>query len=164
VRVGHAIGRGDPHGMRQAGWAAIAMTLAVMATSAILLASGPTPLIAVFSEDQLVIDIGLALMLIAAAFQLFDGLQTVTTGALRGLGDTHTPMLWNLVGHWAIGLPIAYWLCFGRGWGVQGLWAGLSTGLILIGTVLLWTWHKKSTFDPARLGVGSTAAGRSNVL
>jgi multidrug resistance protein, MATE family len=89
-------------------------------------------------------------MAVAAVFQLFDGLQGVTTGALRGLSDTHTPMIWNLVGHWGIGLPTAYWLCFHRGWGVQGLWAGLCVGIILIGSVLLWTWHKRSTAAAAR--------------
>jgi MATE family multidrug resistance protein len=150
VRVGHAVGRRDPPGVRRAGWAAIAMTLAVMTLSAVLFASGPTPLIAAFSEDAQVIEVGLALMLIAAAFQLFDGLQTVTTGALRGLGDTHTPMVWNLAGHWAVGLPVAYWLCFGRGWGVQGLWTGLSVGIVLIGSVLLWTWHRRATGFAAR--------------
>ncbi len=143
VRVGHAVGRRDPHGVRLAGWAAIAMTLIVMATSAALLASGPSSLIEVFSADPVVVEVGLTLMFIAAAFQLFDGLQTVTTGALRGLGDTHTPMLWNLVGHWFIGLPMAYWLCFALGWGVRGLWAGLSGGLVLIGSVLLLTWHRR---------------------
>jgi MATE family, multidrug efflux pump len=145
VRVGHAIGRGDPDGMRRAGWAAIVMTLVVMAMSALLLASGPAALIRVFTDDRTVIEFGLALMLVAAVFQLFDGLQAVTTGALRGLADTHTPMIWNLVGHWGIGLPTAYWLCFHRNWGVQGLWAGLCVGIILIGSVLLWTWHRRSS-------------------
>ena len=144
VRVGHAIGRRDPAGARRAGWAAILMTLAVMTMSAVLLASGPAVLIREFSGDLEVIEIGLGLMLVAAVFQLFDGLQAVTTGALRGLGDTKRPMIWNFVGHWTIGLPIAYWLCFGRDWGVQGLWTGLCAGIIVVGSVLLWTWHAQS--------------------
>jgi multidrug resistance protein, MATE family len=147
VRVGNAVGRGDPHGVRRAGWAAIAITLAVMTASAALFASGPAVLIRVFSDDATVIEVGLVLMMIAAVFQLFDGLQTVTTGALRGLGDTHTPMIWNLVGHWLIGLPVAYWLCFPGGWGVRGLWMGLCGGLVIIGSVLLWTWHRRTASD-----------------
>ena len=87
---------------------------------------------------------GVGLLLIAALFQLFDGMQTVTTGALRGLGNTHLPMCVNLVGHCAIGLPLAYYLCFVRGWSVHGLWAGLALGLILIGAVLLGVWHRES--------------------
>jgi MATE family multidrug resistance protein len=77
-------------------------------------------------------------------FQLFDGLQTVTTGALRGLGDTRSPMIANLIGHWVIGLPVGYTLCFNRGWGVAGLWTGLSVGLILVGATLLWVWAHRS--------------------
>jgi MATE family multidrug resistance protein len=144
VRVGHAVGRRDPGGARRAGWAAILMTLTVMTLSAALLASGPAWLIRQFTGDVNVVEIGLGLMLVAAVFQLFDGLQAVTTGALRGLGNTHTPMLWNLFGHWAMGLPLAYWLCFHRGWGVQGLWAGLCVGLMVIGTALLSAWQRRS--------------------
>jgi MATE family multidrug resistance protein len=144
VRVGHAIGRRDPDSARRAGWAAILMTLTVMTLSAALLASGPALLIRAFTDDLAVVELGLGLMLVAAIFQLFDGLQAVTTGALRGLGNTHTPMLWNLFGHWAVGLPLAYWLCFSRNWGVQGLWAGLCVGLVLIGTALLSAWHRRS--------------------
>ena len=88
--------------------------------------------------------------LVAAVFQLFDGIQTVTTGALRGLGNTKTPMVVNLFGHWAVGLPIAWALCFHWGWGVRGLWAGLAIGLILIGTTLLHVWRSQSrTFGHA---------------
>ena len=61
-------------------------------------------------------------------FQPFDGVQTVCTGALRGLGDTRAPVLVNLIGHWLIGLPAGYLLCFRRGWGVTGLWTGLAVG------------------------------------
>ena len=79
----------------------------------------------------------ISLFLVAAVFQLFDGMQAVTTGALRGLGNTRTPMFVNLVGHWLIGLPLAWILCFEYGWGAQGLWVGLAAGLILIGSTLL---------------------------
>ncbi len=76
-------------------------------------------------------------------FQLFDGLQGVSTGVLRGLGDTRTPMLTNLVGHWMLGLPVGYALCFWRRWGVIGLWMGLSVGLIAIGSTLVLAWHRR---------------------
>jgi MATE family multidrug resistance protein len=144
VRVGHAVGRGDPRGARLAGWLAVGVTMVVMALAALLFLVAPVPLIAVFTEEASVIDVGVRLLMIAAVFQLFDGMQAVTTGALRGLGNTHTPMFVNLAGHWLIGLPVAWALCFNRGWGVVGLWAGLALGLILIGTTLAWVWHRQS--------------------
>ena len=84
-----------------------------------------------------------ALLFVAAVFQLFDGVQGVTTGALRGLGDTKTAMLWNLAGHWVIGLPLGYLLCFRWGYGVVGLWWGLSTGLMICGIGLLAAWMRE---------------------
>jgi len=78
-----------------------------------------------------------------AAFQLFDGIQSVATGALRGAGDTRTPMLCHFTAYWIIGLPLGAWLCFRRGWGALGLWIGLSLALILIGIVLLVVWRRK---------------------
>jgi len=76
---------------------------------------------------------------------LFDGLQGVLTGALRGLGDTRTAMLWNLGAHWLFGLPFGYLLCFHAGLGVVGLWWGLSAGLIICGVALLVEWLRKGT-------------------
>jgi MATE family multidrug resistance protein len=84
-------------------------------------------------------------LFVAAVFQLFDGLQGVTTGALRGLGDTRTAMLWNLVGHWVVGLPLGYLLCFRWGLGVVGLWWGLSVGLMICGVALLFVWISEGT-------------------
>lgn len=144
VRVGQAVGRRDPSGMRRAGWTALGIASAVMVSSAMLFFTIPERLIRIYSSDPSVIELGVVLLFICSVFQLFDGLQTVTTGALRGLGDTRTPMLMNLVGHWAIGLPIGYALCFSYGWGVAGLWTGLSIGLILIGAALLVVWWHKS--------------------
>jgi MATE family multidrug resistance protein len=96
-----------------------------------------------FSPDPTVIRVGATLLLVAAAFQLFDGLQTVATGALRGAGDTKTPMLANLVAYWLIGLPLGYLLCFRLHWGAIGVWIGLCIGLIIIGSGLLVTWHRR---------------------
>jgi MATE family multidrug resistance protein len=144
VRVGQAVGRQDGPGMRRAGWMALRIASVVMVASATLFYTVPEWLIRIYSSDTSVIELGVVLLFICAVFQLFDGLQTVTTGALRGLGDTRTPMAANLVGHWVIGLPVGYALCFSYGWGVAGLWTGLSIGLILIGAVLLWVWSWRS--------------------
>jgi MATE family multidrug resistance protein len=84
------------------------------------------------------------LLAIAAAFQLFDGAQAITTGILRGAGDTRTPMVANVVGHWVVGLPVGYLLCFTRGWGVSGLWVGFSVGLVLVSIALTAAWARTS--------------------
>jgi len=99
-----------------------------------------------FSPDPTVVRVGAKLLLVAAAFQLFDGLQVVTTGALRGAGDTQTPMVANLVAYWLIGIPLGYLLCFRAGWGALGVWIGLCTGLMIIGSALVFTWHRKRLF------------------
>jgi MATE family multidrug resistance protein len=84
------------------------------------------------------------LLAIAAAFQLFDGTQAVVTGVLRGIGETRMPMIINVIGHWVLGLPVGYALCFSFAWGVQGLWIGLSVGLIFTAVVLMAVWWKKA--------------------
>ena len=143
VRVGHGIGRRDPAGAVVAGWTAIALGVGFMGTAAIVFLTMPAMLIRGFSPDAEVIATGVKLLFVAAIFQLFDGLQGVTTGALRGLGDTRTAMLWNLGGHWVVGLPLGYLLCFRWGYGLVGLWWGLSLGLVICGISLVAVWRRK---------------------
>ena len=88
------------------------------------------------------IDIGVSLLFVGAIFQMFDGVQGVATGVLRGLGDTRDAMLWNLAAHWFIGLPLGYALVFQRGLRRHRLWWGLSTGLIICGIALLVVWSR----------------------
>jgi multidrug resistance protein, MATE family len=143
VRVGQQIGRKDPDGARRAGWSAIILGAGFMTCSGLLFVSIPTLIARLFSPDPMVIRTGARLLLVAAAFQLFDGLQTVATGALRGSGDTRTPMLANFIAYWLIGLPVGYLLCFNLGWGAVGVWIGLCGGLMMIGSALLLTWHRR---------------------
>jgi MATE family multidrug resistance protein len=145
VRVGQAVGRRDPRGAASAGWTAISIGVAFMSAAAIVFLLIPRVLIELFTRDPAVLEIGVSLLFVAAVFQLFDGLQGVTTGALRGLADTRTAMLWNLGGHWAVGLPLGYLLCFRWGLGVVGLWWGLSVGLMICGVALLLVWIREGT-------------------
>jgi MATE family multidrug resistance protein len=104
----------------------------------------PVALLSVFTADARIIQIGVGLLAIAAAFQLFDGTQAVATGALRGISETRIPMIINVIGHWLLGLPVGYALCFLLGWGVAGLWIGLSIGLILAALVLTGVWWNRT--------------------
>jgi MATE family multidrug resistance protein len=140
VRVGHAIGARDVARARRAGWMALAVGAGIMVVLGTILFALPRPLLGVFTTDARVLAIGSRLLAIAAAFQLFDGTQAVTTGILRGIGDTRTPMVMNVIGHWVLGLPVGYALCFRFAWGVTGLWIGLSIGLIFCAVALTATW------------------------
>jgi MATE family, multidrug efflux pump len=143
VRVGHAVGAGDRPRASAAGWTAILLGIGFTALAATMFILVPRQLIGLFSKDAGVLSVGSSLLFLAAVFQLFDGIQGVITGTLRGIGDTRTPMVVNLVAHWVLGLPTSYLLCFVIGWGVYGLWVGLSLGLIVTGTILLYVWTRK---------------------
>ena len=143
VRVGHAIGRGKPAAAGDAGNAAIFLGAAFMTLASVALVVFPRWIALMYTPDETVIRSTALLLLAGAAFQLFDGIQTVATGALRGAGDTRTPMLCHFTAYWVIGLPLGAWLCFQRGWGAFGIWSGLSLALILIGIVLLIVWRNK---------------------
>jgi multidrug resistance protein, MATE family len=149
VRVGHAVGRHDAAGIRRSGWTALLFGAGFMACAAVVFVTVPRVLIGAFTSDEAVLTVGTSLLLVAAVFQLFDGLQGVATGVLRGLGDTRSPMLWNLAGHWFIGLPLGYVLAFVLGFGVIGLWWGLSTGLIICGVALVVVWMRHIRRHPA---------------
>ena len=114
-----------------------------MACSAIVFQVFPSHILRAFTSDAAVITIGISLLFVAAYFQLGDGLQVVATGIMRGSGDTRTPMLVNLVGHWFVGLPVGYTLCFVKGWGVIGLWVGFCVGLVSVGLILLVAWSRR---------------------
>jgi MATE family multidrug resistance protein len=142
VRVGQAAGRKDLRGAAASGWSALLLSTLFMGAAGVALWAAPQWLIKIYSRDATVVSAGAALLRIAAFFELFDGFQTVATGALRGLGDTRTPMLAHFAGYWLVGLPVAYVLCFPLGWGAVGIWAGLCAALILIGSILLNCWRK----------------------
>jgi MATE family multidrug resistance protein len=142
VSVGHAVGAGDIARARRAGWLALGLSTAFMLFAALVYLVIPGPLVALYTSDPEVLALGRKLLWIVAAFEVFDGVQTVTTGALRGLGETRVPMIANLVGYWVFGLPLGLALCFALHRGIFGLWIGLTLALILIATTLLLRWRQ----------------------
>jgi multidrug resistance protein, MATE family len=143
VRVGQALGRRDAGAASRAGWTALALGAGFMSCAAIVFWVVPGAIVRIYSPDPVVIRAASGLLFVAAFFQLFDGLQAVATGALRGAGDTRTPMICSVSFYWLVGLPLGGFLCFHLGWGAAGLWTGLCTALILIGSTLLYFWRRK---------------------
>ncbi|WP_263368144.1 MATE family efflux transporter [Edaphobacter bradus] len=142
VRVGQAIGRQTPDEAAAAGWAAILLGASCMATFSAVLFLVPHTIARAFTPDQSVIAAAVPLLLVAAAFQFFDGLQITATGALRGAGNTHAGLIVQIIGYWLIGLPVGYILGFRSHHGAVGLWLGLCAGLIVAGTALTTIWSR----------------------
>jgi multidrug resistance protein, MATE family len=137
VLVGQAVGRGDAEGTRGAARAALVCGVTFMSLTAAMFLTWPGPLAGLYSRDLDVVRVAATLIPIAGVFQVFDGLQVVAAGVLRGLGDTRVPMLVNLLGYWLIGIPVSIYLGFVADLGPAGLWWGLVLGLALVGTSLL---------------------------
>jgi multidrug resistance protein, MATE family len=131
VSVGRAVGAGDPAGARAAGWTAVIVGALFSSCAALCFLSFPGQIAGFYTHDPETIRVAVSLLGIAAAYQIFDSIQIISTGALRGLGNTRTAMVWNLLGYWIIGLPLGCWLCFVRGWGIVGLWDGLCAAILL---------------------------------
>jgi MATE family multidrug resistance protein len=150
VRVGQAIGRNAPEEAAAAGWTAILLGATCMATFSAVLLVAPHAIARAFTPDTSVIAAAVPLLLVAAAFQFFDGLQVTATGALRGAGNTHAGLIVQVIGYWLIGLPIGYILGFRFHYGAVGLWLGLCAGLIVAGIALTATWSRTTESLPER--------------
>lgn len=137
VLVGRAVGRGDPIGARGSAKAALTCAVAFMSCTGITFLTLPGPLARIYTADLDVLTVASALIPIAGVFQVFDGLQTVAGGILRGLGHTRAPMVVNLLGYWVLGLPVSAYLGFVARVGPAGLWWGLVLGLGVVATFLL---------------------------
>ncbi len=131
VRVGQLYGRRQLPHSRFAGFTGIGLCTAIMCGTAVLMMLFPHRIASVYTQDPEVISMAAMLLIMAAIFQISDGLQVSGSGALRGLKDTKIPMFVNLTAYWAVGIPLGYWLGMGLEWGPRGLWAGLIAGLTM---------------------------------
>src|SRR6185503_9384525 len=109
-----------------------------MCTTGALFLTVPGGLARMFTPDRALIALSASLIPIAGVFQIFDGLQAVGAGVLRGLGDTRVPLLAMLAGYWLIGLPVSVGLGFYTPLGPRGLWWGFVAGLAAVAFFLLW--------------------------
>jgi MATE family, multidrug efflux pump len=163
VLVGHAVGRADPARARGMARAALVCGIAFMSCTALLFLTMPKFLAGLYTPDVSVLAVAATLIPLAGVFQVFDGLQVVAGGILRGLGETRVAMLVNILGYWLLGLPVSYLLGFREGMGPVGLWWGLVLGLAVVATVLLvrvrialGRQQRRVVIDPAAL------SGRAN--
>jgi MATE family multidrug resistance protein len=148
VRVGLAVGAGDLPLARRRGLLGLRVGLAVMACFAATFLLVPRVVAEAFSDSPAVIAAAVPLLQIAALFQISDGTQAIGAGMLRGLGDTRATFVGNLIGHYAVGLPISLGLGFGAAMGVSGLWWGLSAGLTVTGIYLLARFLRSTAGSP----------------
>lgn len=144
TRVGWAVGRQDSPGARRAGFTAFTSVVVFMALAALAFLLLPYPMARVMSDDPRVIETVVALFVVVAVFQVSDGVQAVGAGALRGTGDTSFTFVANILGHWAIGLPVAWGLGLHLGLGVVGLWWGLSAGLTAVALAVVLRFHRST--------------------
>ena len=144
VRVGIGVGSRNAAATRIAGHVAFIAGAGVMSLAAVAFLTFPRPLARLFTNQEAVIATALPLFLVAAYFQLSDGVQAVGGGVLRGAGDTKFTFYANVLGHWLIGLPVALYLGFERQLGIVGLWWGLCAGLTVVAVILFLRFERLS--------------------
>ena len=153
VLVGKAIGAGDGPGARRAASAGLLIGAGFMSLMAALFIGAPRLLATAYTSVEEVVALAAILIPIAGYFQIFDALQVVSAGVLRGAGDTRAPLLVNIVGFWFIGLPTSLVLAFELGYGPTGLWWGLVVGLGVVAAFLMTRVAWKFRSQIARVAV-----------
>lgn len=138
IRVGQHVGAGSRRGVHRAVVTTYVLVTAFMALCALAFLLAPRWILGLYTHDPQIVSVGLTLLVMAAAFQVFDGAQVAGLCALRGAADTRVPMLITVLAYWGVGAPAAYWLGFHTRMGPQGIWAGLVISLGLAAVLLGW--------------------------
>jgi multidrug resistance protein, MATE family len=164
VRVAVALGSGMPEAARRAGFVALALGVGYMAIMAAVLVAAPRTIARIYIDidapaNRGLVGIALHLLLIAALFQIFDGVQAIAAGALRGYRDTTVPLLLAVVGYWGIGFAGGWLLAFPAGYGPIGLWSGLAVGLAAVAVMLTIRLHFCAGTAALRKRLGAVPAG-----
>ncbi len=136
VRVGNAIGRGDPEGARRAGIVGMAIAVSFGVLSASFMLAFPELIVTMYTSEPEVSGLAVSLLFLAAIFQLADCLQASAAGALRGLKDTRVPMIYSVIAYWLVGLTLGWFLTFRLDMGPAGMWVGIIVGLSLAAVLL----------------------------
>jgi MATE family multidrug resistance protein len=149
IRVGNAVGRGDPSGARYAGFIGIMIILVIQTVSAASMLLFPGAIVRLYTDDAVIAPLAVSLLFYAAVFQYPDGLQMVASGALRGFKDTRMPVVYMVISFWIVGLTLGYHLTFARAMGPAGMWIGMIAGLSVAAVLLLRRFnHTSKRFIP----------------
>jgi MATE family multidrug resistance protein len=163
VLVGHAIGEGDPAHARRVAASALLLGAGFMSVMALVMFAIPGLLAGLYTSVPGVSAVAVALLPIAGVFQVFDGLQVVAAGVLRGAGDTRAAMLANLLGYGLFGMPVSLGLGFGAKLGVVGLWWGFVFGLAAVALFLVLRVRVRLGGELKRIEVDTPAGDYSGL-
>ncbi len=141
IRVGHAFGAGQFIRMRRIGLGAVGLAAGIMALFGAVFMIAGRPIAGWFIASPTVVDLTAHLLIVAAIFQIADGVQVTSISALRGLGDVRVPALIAVLAYWVLAVPLGSWLAFRAHWGAVGIWTGLATGLGVAAVGLAWRFH-----------------------
>lgn len=144
IRVGHAWGAGDHDRVRRIGFIGLGLGALVMSACAVILMTGRQPIVGAFVSDPAVVAITVQLLMVAALFQLADGMQVTAISALRGVSDVRIPAGVAVLAYWVVAIPAGYLLGFHTSLGPAGVWAGLAIGLGVAALFLTWRFHHVS--------------------
>lgn len=144
IKTGNNLGRAAFGDLRKSAIASYHVVIAFMSVTALLFVFANNLLPYIYTEDTAVIQIAAQLLIIAGFFQLFDGTQVVGLGVLRGIGDVNIPTLITFVAYWVIGIPLGYFLGITLGMGVNGIWYGLTFGLLTASILLFFRFQNKT--------------------
>lgn len=146
IRVGQHVGARRPRAVHRAVAATYLVAVGFMGACALLFVLAPHALIGLYTHEPAILQLGARLLLVAAAFQVFDGAQVAGMSVLRGAADTRGPMVIAAIGYWGLGMPVALLLGLRTSLGPVGVWLGLSAGLFSVAVLLavrvrrrLWT-------------------------
>lgn len=144
IRVGHAYGARQFARTRRIGFSAIAMAAALMSGFGLMFALAGKPIAALFIESPTVITLTAQLLVVAAVFQIADGIQVTALSALRGLADVRGSAVIAVLAYWCVALPVGAALAFRARLGAVGMWIGLAAGLSAAAVALAWRFHRKT--------------------
>jgi MATE family multidrug resistance protein len=152
IRVGYHFGAGDSAAAGRAGWSGLTVAFLFAFVAAAAMVLFPRPILSLYVDinapaNATMLNFAVQYLVIAAAFQLFDGTQAAASGALRGLQDTRVPMVLALLGYWVAGFGTAVVLGFWTPLSGLGVWIGLAMGLVVVSALLTWRWHGRERLE-----------------